>query len=270
MTQRSVTPKTLEEHRTYLYEMVKLKLWFLWNWLQAHPEEPLEEALRNRVDIYRKTAINDGTVNPRVLHYDDPRWLALEASTRTLWEQTRHDAEATRFEREGFALYQPLVEARVAPGFHERPYVLDYTCGSLKYDAPRPETPTTVGFHIANALQPRSFFEDPHYLAGCLRDLMTQTEQSYGADTLTTHTWLNSCPRWLAYFPEEWRANLGPENTNLVWNYGFWGQFISARGTYNARYGRILRETGRFPYYPRRAQCGFAELRAHLDTLAPE
>ena len=65
-------PKTLEEHRQYLHDVVKLKLHFLHGWLQRHPEESFVDALRNRVDIYRKTDINPGGLNPPNITWEEP------------------------------------------------------------------------------------------------------------------------------------------------------------------------------------------------------
>ena len=57
-------PKTTKNTADYLHDVVKLKLHFLHGWLQRHPEESFVDALRNRVDIYRKTDINPGGLNP--------------------------------------------------------------------------------------------------------------------------------------------------------------------------------------------------------------
>ena len=46
--------KTIGEHREYMHGIVRLKLFFLHRWLKEHPEETFQNALRNRVDIYRK------------------------------------------------------------------------------------------------------------------------------------------------------------------------------------------------------------------------
>ena len=50
---KNIAPKTIEEHRNYLYEVVKLKLFFLHRWMAEHPDEKFEFVLQNRVDIYR-------------------------------------------------------------------------------------------------------------------------------------------------------------------------------------------------------------------------
>lgn len=264
--------KSYEEHRHYLHEIVKLKLWFVWNWLHRHPEESFVTVLRERVDIYRKSAINPDHLNPRQLHFDSPRWLELEAQAQRLYEQCREDADASRFERLAFAVFQPTVDARSRRDYQEEcdgAYRRGYQCGSLRYEVPREAAPTVIPFHIANAARPRSLFDDPGYLPACFRQLMDECEAQYGADTLSTGTWLNTHPKWLALFPPEWHANLGPVNRDVKWHYGFWGQFLTGRGTFNARYGEILRRTGEFPHYLRASRCSFAAMRAHLDEHFP-
>jgi len=47
-------------------------------------------------------------------------------------------------------------------------------------------------------------------------------------------------------------------------SFAFWGQFLTARGTFNARAGRRLRVTGAMPFWPRYAWCRLDELERHL------
>ena len=253
-----------EEHLHYLFEIVKLKLWFLWHWMSEHPEDDFSWCLRERVDIYRKTNINDQIASPKVLHFDIPAWQELEDSARKLYESCKMDINSDRFERKAFEIFQDTVKARSRRSYEERPYVLDFKCGSLNYDAPKPDKPGRVFVHIANAVRPRSIFDDPGYIPACLMDLMDRAESEYGATELETETWLNSHPRWVALFPEQWRENMGPEDRDVRWHYAFWGQFITARGTFNEKNGAYLRKTGQFPYWMRRSWCGFDVLRDHL------
>ena len=255
--------KTYEEHRAYLHEICRLQLWFAWHWLRGHPGETLPEVLRNRIDIYRKTDINQGTMNPGKPDFENPAWSELESRLTVAHSGTRDDPEA--FEEEAFRIVQPTVDARSQRDYEERPYVLDYQCGSLKYDPPRDEHPGRVSIHIANAVAPRSIFNDPAYMPTCLREVMAQSAAEYGADSLGTHTWLNSHPRWLELFPRSWQDNMGPETREVKWHFGFWGQFINARGTFNTRLGQQLRVTGELPFYPRLSWCTFDALRAHLN-----
>ncbi len=95
---------------------------------------------------------------------------------------------------------------------------------------------------------------------------MDRAEAEYGADRLGTGSWLNSHPRWLALFPEEYRRNMGADDEDVGCGKGFWGQFINARGAFNAKHARILRETGRFPYPKRYSWCSFQAMRRHLKA----
>lgn len=258
------TPKTLEEHREYLHSIVRLKLWFLWRRLRDFPGESPRFVLRERVDIYRKTDLNPEGMNPKALHFECPEWLNLEAAMESLWEDARGDA--VRFENEGFRIFQPTIDARCERDFSERPYVLDYKCGSLTYDDPLPETPQRVSFHIANANSPRSVFDPPSHLANCLKNVMDGAEREFGATEVQTGTWLNCHPRFLAYFPACWRERLSPVHDDVRWNFSWWGQFLTARGTFHAKVGECLRATGAFPMPPRAGWCTFEELRAHLRS----
>ena len=256
--------KTLEEHREYLYQMVRLKLFFLRNWLSDHPGESLQEVLRKRIDIYRKTSINSGLLNPPKPDFDCTAWLELERALQKIYDQF-HDSPV-EFEDAGFALFRKTIDERVGKDYADSSRLAGYQCGSLRYneysDGAKHET---ASFHIANALQPESIFADPQYMPGCLWELMRQTQEKYGCSRLATTTWLNSLPRWLELFPQEWHDNLGPENTDVQWNYGWWGQFITARGTFNFKYGDWMRQTGRMPFYPRSSSCSFENLQKHLQ-----
>lgn len=254
--------KSLEEHTEYLYEIVRVKLHFLYQWLQSHPDETLTEAIRERVDIYRKTDINTDVMNPKAINWEHPRWQQLENELSTVYDSA---SDADDFEEQAFAVIRPMIDGRVRQDYEERPYVLDYKCGSLTYDKPREDQPQRVGFHIANALQPKSIFADPEYLPHCLQELIRKSREEYGASELGTFTWLNAHPRWLGLFPESYATiNASDPDENVKWHFGYWGQFITARGTFNIKLGAQLRETGIMPFMPRYCWCTFDELEEHL------
>jgi hypothetical protein len=258
-----------EEHRDYLYEAVKLKLWYLWYWLREHPDEELTYVLRERVDIYRKTDVNDETMNPFNLHWDSPVWQDLEQRTEALHE--KYSSDAVSFEKEAFAVFKPRIDGRARIDHEERPYVHDYNCGSLKYDPPRSENMKRVGFHIANAIRPRSIIEDPLYLPRLLLELIRKARAEHKAEECGSFTWLNAHPRWQQLFPDDWnKTNRSADDKNVKWHFGYWGQFISAAGTFNHKYGRILRETGEMPYWPFYSWCTFNSLEQHLRATFPD
>jgi len=255
--------KTLEEHRDYLYQIVKLKLFFLWNWKHERPEESLSYILRERVNIYRKTAVNTGLRNPDVLHYDSAGWLELEHRLDDAYKKYNDNESA--FEDAGFMIFKNSIDARTERDYLDTSGTAGYQCGSLRYNEYTDGlTHEFADFHIANTLQPASIFDDPQYLPECFIELMRQTEEKYGCTRLATSTWLNSVSKWLELFPHEWHENLKPPQTDVKWHHGFWGQFITARGTFNCKYGRMMRETGRLPFYPRASQCSFESMKKHL------
>lgn len=259
------SPKTLAEHREYLHEIVRLKLWFLHRRLAAHPGEPFETALRERVDIYRKTDLNPEGMNPATLHFDSPAWLELERQAAACYARNRDSAEA--FEAEAFELFRPSIDRRSERDFAENP-LTGYQCGFLRHELrTEPDAPDTLLFHIANDMAPDSFLDHEDHIRDCFTKLLDIAEREFHASNITTCTWLNELPKWLRIFPPEWVENMGPRNTDVKWHFGFWGQFVTARGTFNARYGSLLRETGELPFYPRFARCPITSMRRKLDAL---
>ncbi|MBP5639248.1 MAG: hypothetical protein J6X55_07210 [Victivallales bacterium] len=258
-------PKTLEEHREYLYEIVKLKLWFLHHWLENHPEECFKDVLRNRVDIYRKTSVNPGTLNPDVLHWEDPRWQSMEMAAESTYHKYIHDRES--FEEKAFPIFKDTLDERCERDFTDRSEGLRYQCGCFRHNPTVSADNNRLGFHIANFCRPYSFMDYPNYMKGCFEMLLDRAEFIFHADAISTGSWLNSMQRWLDWFPQEWIDHLQPPNKNVQWHYGFWGSFITARGTFNFKYGKILRETGELPFYPRYSYCSLKAMRDKLATI---
>jgi len=258
--------KTLAEHHATLVAMVRLHLFWLHGWLAAHPQETLAEALVQRVDIWRKTDLNrGGLVEP--VRAGTPEWQALVAGIEACQRRHPRAHQSSAFEEDAFAVVRARVAARAADDFareQRRDHLREYTCGSLRYHLEETAAGRGAFLHVANAIAPQSIFAERAYLRHCLLALMDLAEREHGLTTLRTHTWLNSHPTWLTYFPPTWHDHLGPVDSDVQWHYGFWGQFLTARGTYNARLGEILRRTGAFPYPPRTAWCSFADLRLHL------
>lgn len=255
-------PKTYEEHRQYLHDIVRLKLWYLHTYLTRNPGADFREALRDRVDIYRKTDCNRYLLNPtpEQQEFDAAPWQKLENALLATFEKNRNNPDA--FEHEGFAILKDSIERRAPRDYIDVSRIDGYQCGSLRYQLP-PLGSTKLIFHIANAIQPQSFFADPEYLPMCFAELLRQGEM-LGYTEITCTSWLNSLPKWLNLFPEEYRASLGEPNRDIRWHYGFWGQFITARGTFNAQYAKQFRDTGEMPYYPRNGYCSIAAFRKHL------
>jgi hypothetical protein len=199
------------------------------------------------------------------IDWDDPCWTKLEAEAERLYLMHRGDPSSLRFESEAFEVFRAQLDARVDRDLADTSEDVLYPYGSIRFDLPADSTRAFL--HIRNMAAPASLFDDPAYLPGCLLEAITRAETA-GATEVETHTWLNSCPRWLALFPAAWQANLGAPDTDVLWHYGFWGQFLTARGAFHARRAQQLRETGQFPCLPRASWCTIAELRAHLAGIA--
>lgn len=272
--------KTIDEHAELLREYVKLQLWFTWTWLKKHSAEDFRFAIRNRVDILRKTDLNTGRSKntPTAGNFDDPRWIELEDKAYQTYLRVK-DADANLFEQEAWNIFRPVVEARVERDFNEGDGLDDYQCGSLRYHDRRRflsyrltaglsylrhGCPPKVFFHIGNRVAPRSIFSDRDYLPQCFFRLMAETREKFCAGALTTKTWLNSYPRWLELFPQQWQDNLTPHDEDVDWSQSSWGQFITARGTFNHKHGDALRQTGKLPFAPRSSWCSFAHMEKHL------
>ena len=262
----NAVPKTLDEHRDYLFSMVRLKLFFLARWQKSHPEEEFTSILRDRVDIFRKTDINPEAMTPVGSYFHLPQWQALEKRLYEIYQMVNGDEKL--FEEWGFDVIRPHVERRCERDFYDCSSISAYQCGFLRYNLTvNPAEPDTLVFHISNDRRPNSFFEDPEHIKACFTKLMDAGEKQFNATKICTGTWLNSVPKWLALFPQEWQEHLSPANKDVRWHYGFWGQFLSARGTFNAKAGNYLRTTGELPYYPKTSWCTIQAMREHLKTL---
>jgi hypothetical protein len=257
--------KTFPQHLDYLEKIVRLKLWFVGHWLENHPQEDLAFVLRRRVDIYRKTAFWQGRGFPTENDFGVAGWLAVERQVRSAYRQADDGADRSTFERRAFEVLWPVVEANAVRNYEISLSDKGFRCHSLEYDPPSPEHPERVHFHITNALQPRSFFDDRTYLPECFSCLMDSAAAEHGAVCLGTASWLNSYPRWLALFPKEYLDNMEPETKDVWCGLGHWGQFITARGTFHEGRAARFREIGRLPYPGRYAWCSFSAMRRHLQ-----
>ena len=120
-----------------------------------------------------------------------------------------------------------------------------------------------------NGIPPKSFLNEPDYFAGNLLRIMDEAEKDFPCDTIYTFTWLNSEPRFLRFFADEWQENLSEPHPGISSNIGFLGQFINARGGLNRRTAEKFLETGELPFKPRRSHCSCAAMRAHLNRNFP-
>ena len=260
---------TKEEHLDYLESSSTLMLWFAREWGKTHPEEDFESIVRNRTDLWRKTSFYAGELDGPMTGYSEA-WLEILHRISKAHEETKDDSNSARFEEICVELLKPHWAGRVDRDIMDHPNVIQkagYQCGSLRYDlVPYKDNPSRIKIHIANACYPGSLFDDSLYLPACLLVLTTQCAAKFGVTEIGTGTWLNSYPKWLELFPADWAENMSQPNEDIRYHYGFWGQFLTSRRTFNHKLGARFRQTGKMPYAQRKSWCSISSLGKHLES----
>lgn len=260
---------TKEEQLDYLESSSRLMLWFAREWIKTHRDEDFKSIVRNRTDIWRMTTLNPGGLDGSFCGYNED-WLVMLDKISKAHDETENDPESAGFEEICVELLRPFWTGRVEKDISEHTVstlVAGYQCGSLRYElTPDKSNPKRISIHIANACYPGSLFDDRLYLPACLLVLTTQCAAKFGVTEIGTGTWLNSHPKWLELFPDEWRKHMELPNENIWWHYGFWGQFITSRRTFNHKLGAQFRKTGKMPYALRSSWCSISSLRKHLES----
>ena len=253
-----------KEYGSLVFEMSRLQLYFLWNWVNNHPEDNFKESLRNRIDLCRKTDPSPKDYDIAKADFKKEEWTEIENDLNVIFKKSKNDVNAENFEDKAFLRIEPTLIRFVEKTYGSTVKMDSFKCGSLTYDPPSEERPEYVEFHIANAVAPKSIFEDSNYLKECFLDLIDKASNEFNITGICTKTWLNSLPKWLEYFPKEWHQNLGEPDKDVKSHFGFWGQFVSARGTFNHKYANHLRTTKEFVFWPRYSCCSFDEMKRHL------
>lgn len=269
VTQQTDSHKSLAEHKDYIEQMARLSFFLARQLKEQNQEQTAGELLRDRTPLFFHT-----------LHYLDyqTKWANQDCLRIMQKANELANLPAAEFEAQMYAeikdlameraecFYPTSVGVKLPPWGQESP-------GSLKIDPPDPSgkrAPHWGNFHIANALAPRSIYDDPRHLPECFLEIMARGEKEYGFDTLCTGTWLNDTPRWLALFPPEWIENLSPGSDRTGWHFGGWGQLVTKRGTFNEQAGQYVREHLKPKYRARSSHCSFAALRRHLEGFLKE
>lgn len=260
---------TREEQLDSAVSSIRLMLWFAREWLKTHPKESLQNVIRKRTDIWRRTTFSPEYMDGRMEGFSHA-WLDMLDRLEGVYKETRTHADSEGFENACLPLLFPFIEGRVDRDVKDHLHstqIAAYQCGSLRYNLlPEASNPRRIDFHIANARYPGSPFDDKFYLPACLLVLCSQCEAKFEVTEIGTGTWMNSLPKWLKLFPAEWQENLTAPEDDILGHYGFWGQFITARRTFNHALGTQFRQTGSMPYPPRYSWCPIAALRTHLQT----
>lgn len=258
--------KTSEEHKLYVEKMARISFFFAGKLREKIPDKSVGELLRDHTPLFNHAL----DYHEYETNWNNPDCLGIMAKANE-----RAESSVQEFEEQMYSEIRDLAMERAerfyptSVGIQVPP---DYNAGSLKYDNPEDRNlPLNhCNFHIANAVAPKSIFADPEYLPNCFMELMDKSEKEYGCDTLRTSTWLDDNPRWLKLFPQEWHDNLSPRTDHVSWNFGYWGQLVTARGTFNEKAGQYVREHGKLRYKCRGSHCLFQAMRKHLKKILEE
>jgi hypothetical protein len=272
----------------FITEMIRLNLWYVHQLLTrgAITDRDISSALTRRVNIYRMTALWDGTHDP-AYGYHDPAWNRLANQLAKL-VCAAPAADTSALEEEGIALLWPLLEPRIPLDLGSAPpppfgcwrYNLAWCCIGdragrwrkflhVTYIAQRLRLVPRLDaeLHFQNVMKPHSPFDNISCLVSSLQALLADCRRKYPAvRRLWMHSWLNSLPACRALFPPSWNQSgfRGPPS-----NYqSSWGQFVNKAGGFNAKVAAQFRASGgEFPYIPLVCHAPIEEIEAHLTSL---
>ncbi len=247
--------KTLEEHKEYLRECVKLSLWVIADWKNKHPQEDIIWTIHERTTLVNHTIFNKESL------YDFPSftgddWPKLRLKLRDMFEK---NSDVKKFEEDGFKLIEPYIYDRAEED-------LEGINGGnsdswIRYDITKKEEYLEI--HMENSLYPNSFLADVNYFNEKLKIAVLDAEK-HGYRGLWTCSWLNDLPAWQKRMPKEWTESIHNRKWDIEWHLGFWGQFLTANQCFNYKLANKFRETGKIPYPMSLAKASIETLKKHL------
>jgi len=248
--------RTSEEQRELISELIKLSLFFSSEFRKFHPEEDISSIIVKRTSMWEIIGLQGA---------DDEK--TFTAKLALLYIKAASSAE---FEKEGLALLIPhLDDFAVSNTAWERKVLAKYDDSCFRYDPPKDIRPANhCNVHITNYISPKSILKEIPYIVSRFFRLMDESGAKYGFDTLRTGTWLNSVPKWLEFFPQEWMDNMLEPVSCIGGNLGNWGQILTARKTFNFKTGEYIREHLEMQFKPRTSWCSFDAMKKHLEKFS--
>jgi hypothetical protein len=184
---------------------------------------------------------------------------------RVCYERHLADESTDAFEQEGYEIFRPVLEPAFArdvaqwPKPEDRPYGF-FACNLTEPDA------HAIEIHLFNPFAPASPFADVRERMRELLRLINDMQREHPEVMhITTGTWLNAFPPFLALFPPEWAVSATLVTVDFP-GAGLWGQFYDRRGRFHRENGAYYRRTGAFRYQPMHCRCRIDSLRKYLES----
>ncbi|MBN2617799.1 MAG: hypothetical protein JXR64_05740 [Spirochaetales bacterium] len=252
--------KTLEEHKEYLRECVKLSLWVIADWKNKNPQEDIIWTMDARTALVNHTILNPATLYDFPT-YEGSKWPELKKELRAIYEENN---DPNNFEEKGFKLLEPYIYGRAEEdleGINGPDPFCQYKDSWARYDLTSKDEYLEI--HMANSIYPKSFLADEDYFFSRLKKVVLDAE-AHGFKGLKTQSWLNELPSWKSKMPKEWNDSITNRRFDIEWHLGFWGQFLTSNQCFNKKLGDKFRETGVVPYPMSSAQCSIEGFNKHL------
>ena len=256
----------LSTYENYRREFTKLSIWYARKRILQGVGD-FDDALNQRVNIFRNTSLYDGKLHPVDGAVIEP-WTALLAQIREVFELHIEDEDTEILEQESLAILWPVLkEAARAdrpwqPTLEERPYE------SWSFDEGRDNQ---INIHIANTYTPESPLSERrvHFAAALIRLLEDAQQNNPHIDTVVCGSWLNSVPRFGELFTDAWKQS-AEQRPEVRYTLGHWGQFTDRRGDFHGPNGARFRAHGEFPYPALRCSDRIDPTLEHLRERFPQ
>lgn len=258
--------KTVEEHKYYLNEIVKLSLWVLADYYNKNSVDDFLELIDRKTPLYYHTTFN----KHHLLDDSKPKpdsWISIKTE---LHEILLENSDPEVFEKKGYELLKPFIDGRAERDVHDLHLVEPENEGVenswVRYDV-KEKKGDKLELHIENSLYPNSFMSNKEYFYKMLK-IAVDDAKKHGYKILWAHSWLNSYNKFLNLMPKSWKDSRSDIHYDINYHLGFWGQFFRANDTFNEGPAKYLRETGEIKYPTTYCEATVEEFEWLLENIS--
>lgn len=247
---------SLAENRRFVYDLEKLKAWYVW-------------FLRNNSSLdFTKIAKTHVRFYANAYRESDKQWQCWLDDFSEIYEVHGDNSDTVMLEdwvvrKDTFFIESNIVEE------YEREWItpLEFSFGGFFYEfIPQygiVDSPDFLTLHFRNYFYPDSPFKHLDKVKNGLRNLIVAAiAECPDVKFVQCGTWLNDVDAFIQLFPPVWaeHAVKGAPGGHMGW----WGQFMDRWGKLHQRNSDYFRRTGEFPFKHYLCQCSVDELRDWL------